>query len=334
MSSQLTLSQRWLDGPLGLVTKRLLQALPVLLLISILSFLLIKLSPGDFLDELRLDPTVSEVLIEQEIARLGLDKPIWQQYFIWLGNIIRGDFGTSYTFRIPVTELIGSRVGATLLLAVSSVIVTWLVAVPLGMLSAVQQNSRLDRILQLLSYTGQSMPSFVLAILLLIVAQMLGFFPVGGMTSVQYSSLPWWGKILDISHHLILPTLALSITSFAGLQRITRGSFLDILRQDYIQSARARGLSEWRVLSVHALRNSINPLITILGFEFANLLSGSFVAEFFFNWPGLGKLILESVRSFDVNVVMASLLFGSLMLILGNLLADLMLQWVDPRIRT
>ena len=333
--SRSDLSRVWsgLGGPLALVLKRILQAVPVLLLISVLSFLLLKLAPGDFLDQLALDPSVDQGFIEQERARLGLDQPLWRQYLTWLGNILQGDFGQSYTFRIPVLSLIFSRAGATLLLAVSAILVTWLVAVPLGIVSAISQNTRLDRILQVLSYTGQAMPSFVLAILLLFVAQSVGGLPVGGMTSTGFADLPWWGQALDLGRHLLLPTLALSITSFAGLQRITRGSFLDVLRQDFIRAARARGLPERRVIGVHALRNAINPLITILGFEFASLLSGSFIAEFFFNWPGLGRLLLQAVQSFDVNVVMAGLLIGALMLIVGNLLADLMLLWVDPRIR-
>lgn len=334
-TSPMNLTQRWsgLGGPLSLMLKRLLQAVPVLILISVLSFALLKLAPGDFLDQLALDPTVDQSFIDQERTRLGLDQPLWQQYLIWLGNILQGNFGQSYTFRIPVLSLIFSRAGATLLLAVSAILLTWLVAVPLGILSAISQNTPLDRLLQVLSYTGQAMPSFVLAILLLFVAQNVGGLPVGGMTSIGFTDLPWWGKVLDLGRHLILPTLALSITSFAGLQRITRGSFLDVLRQDFIRSARARGLRERRVIGVHALRNAINPLITILGFEFASLLSGSFIAEFFFNWPGLGKLLLQSVQSFDVNVVMAGLLIGALMLIVGNLLADLVLLWIDPRIR-
>lgn len=317
-----------------LIVKRLLQAIPVLLLISVLSFVLLKLAPGDFLDQLALDPSVDQGFIEQERQRLGLDQPVWQQYLIWLGNILRGDFGQSYTFRIPVLTLILSRAGATLLLAVSAIGLTWIVAVPLGILSAIHQNQALDRLLQVLSYTGQALPSFVLAILLLFVAQNVGWLPVGGMTSTGFQDLSWGGQLADLGRHLLLPTLALSITSFAGLQRITRGSFLDVLRQDFIRAARARGLRERRVIGVHALRNAINPLITILGFEFASLLSGSFIAEFFFNWPGLGKLLLEAVRGYDVNVVMAGLLIGAGMLILGNLLADLLLLWVDPRIRT
>ncbi|MEN9203684.1 MAG: ABC transporter permease [Thermostichus sp. DG_1_6_bins_120] len=322
-----------LGPPLALILERLTQALPVLLLITVLSFLLLQLAPGDFLDQLRADPSVSQEFIAQEEARLGLDQPLLGQYLIWLGNLLQGDFGISYTYRIPVLGLIASRAGATLLLAASSILLTWMIAVPLGILGALRQNTPLDRALQLLSYLGQAVPSFVLAILLLILAQNIGWLPVGGMTSVYFAELNPGEKLLDLGRHLLLPTLVLSITSFAGLQRITRGNFLDVLRQEYIQAARARGIPEWRVIGLHALRNAINPLVTILGFEFANLLSGSFVAEFFFNWPGLGKLLLEAVQSFDINVVMAGLLLGAVMLILGNLLADLLLQWVDPRIR-
>lgn len=320
-------------GTLATILKRLLQTIPVLFLISLLGFLLLKLAPGDFLDELALDPSVSQDFIAQEKSRLGLDKPLLWQYLIWLGNVLVGNLGESYTYRIPVVSLLSSRAGATLLLALVSLLMTWIIALPLGILGAIHQNTRLDRVLRGVSYLGQSIPSFVLAILLLIGAQQLGWFPVGGMTSIDYKDLPWWGKGLDISWHLILPTLALSLSSIASLQRITRGSFLDVLGQDYIQAGRARGLSERRLIWIHALRNAVNPLITILGFELASLLSGSFVTEFFFNWPGLGKLLLESVRSFDLNVVMAGLLLGALMLIVGNLIADLLLQFVDPRIQ-
>ncbi len=345
-SSQSPLTQlrdrlaQWLDrlpwlqeGPIALIIKRLVQTIPVLLLISWLGFLLLQLAPGDFLDQLRLDPSVSQDFIAQEEARLGLDQPPLIQYFIWLSHLVRGDFGNSFTYRVPVLTLVSSRAGATLLLAVSSILLTWILAIPLGILSATYHNSRLDRLLQLFSYTGQALPSFVLAILLLFLAQTIAWLPVGGMTSIDFTDRSLGGKVGDLLQHLLLPTLALSITGLAGLQRITRGSFLDVIRHDYIQAARARGLPEWRVIGIHALRNAVNPLITILGFEFASLLSGSFITEFFFSWPGLGKLILESVRSYDINVVMASLLLGSVMLILGNLVADLLLQIVDPRIR-
>jgi peptide/nickel transport system permease protein len=233
-----------------------------------------------------------------------------------------------------VSELLWERIPATLLLAVASIIVTWAIALPLGIVAAVNQNRSADRFLQVMSYTGQGFPSFITALLLLIFAQYTSpLFPVGGMTSINHADLTPLGKVLDIAWHMILPTIALSITSFAGLQRITRGELLDVLRQDYIQTARAKGLPENRVIYIHALRNAINPLITILGFEFAALLSGAFIAEFFFNWPGLGRLILQAVIARDLYLVMASLMMGALMLIVGNLLADLMLKAVDPRIR-
>jgi peptide/nickel transport system permease protein len=219
-------------------------------------------------------------------------------------------------------------------LAIASVILTWAIAIPLGIVGAVNQNRASDRLLQVLSYAGQGFPSFITALVLLIFAQYTSpLFPVGGRTSINHADLSWLGKILDIGWHMILPTLALSVTSFAGLQRITRGELLDVLRQDYIQTARAKGLPEDRVIYVHALRNAINPLITLLGFEFASLLSGAFIAEFFFNWPGLGRLILQAVTIQDIYLVMASLIMGAVMLIVGNLIADLLLKVADPRIK-
>lgn len=323
-----------IPGWVGHVAKRIAQAIPILLLVTLLSFFLMKLAPGDFVERLRLeDPTISDAFIEAERARLGLDRPALAQYFIWLSNLLRGDLGNSFAYRIPALSLVLSRAGATLMLAIASAVMTWAIAIPLGVLSAIKQNTWVDRLLQVMSYTGQSMPSFVLAILLLFFAQNVPWLPVGGMTSVDFAERSLLSQAIDLLSHLLLPALALSVTSFAGLQRITRGAFLDVLRQDYIQAARAKGLPEWRVIVIHALRNAVNPLVTILGFEFASLLSGSFIAEFFFNWPGLGRLLLEAVLSFDINVVMAGLLLGAVMLVAGNLLADLMLQAIDPRIR-
>ena len=317
------------------VMKRLLQGLLTLLLASALSFLIIQFAPGDYLDTLRQNPKISPERIEELKQQFGLDQPGYIQYWRWLGRVVtQFDFGTSFVYFRPVSELLVERMIATLLLAISSIIVTWAIAIPLGIVAAVKQNRATDRVLQVMSYTGQGFPSFITALLLLFLAQNLSpLFPVGGMTSINHADLSPIGKVLDIAWHMILPTIALSITSFAGLQRITRGQLLEVLRQDYIQTARAKGLPENRVLYIHALRNAINPLITILGFEFASLLSGSFIAEYFFNWPGLGRLILQAVTAQDIYLVMASLMMGALMLILGNLLADLLLRVVDPRIR-
>ncbi|MBL1208768.1 ABC transporter permease [Geminocystis sp. GBBB08] len=317
------------------VLKRLFQGLLTLLLASILSFAIIQLAPGDYLDNLRQNPTISQETIEELKIRFGLDKSPLQQYLLWFKQVItQFDFGQSFVYSRSVSSLILERIPATLLLAFSSIIITWAIALPLGIISAVKQNTITDRILRVISYFGQGFPSFITALLFLILAQNLApIFPVGGMTSINHDELSFWGKVTDISWHMILPTIALSITSFAGLQRLTRGQLLDVLRQDYIQTARAKGLPEKRVLYVHALRNAINPLITLLGFEFASLLSGSFIAEYFFNWPGLGRLILQAVQAQDLYLVMASLMMGATMLIIGNLVADLCLKIVDPRIK-
>lgn len=317
------------------VVKRLLQGLLTLLLASALSFAIIQLAPGDFLDTLRQNPKISPERIEELKQQFGLDQPAIVQYWRWLVRVVtKFDFGTSFAYFRPVSSLLLERIPATLFLAVASIFITWTIAIPLGILAAVNQNRTTDRFLQVISYTGQGFPSLITALLLLILAQNLSpLFPVGSMTSINHDDLSPIGKVLDIGWHMILPTIALSITSFAGLQRITRGELLDVLRQDYIQTARAKGLPENRVIYVHALRNAINPLITILGFEFASLLSGSFIAEFFFNWPGLGRLILQAVNAQDLYLVMGSLMMAATMLILGNLLADLLLKVVDPRIR-
>ncbi|MFW6358402.1 MAG: ABC transporter permease [Chroococcales cyanobacterium] len=317
------------------IVKRVLQALITLLLASALSFAIIQLAPGDYLDSLRQNPKISPERIGELRQQFGLDKPAIVQYGLWLKSVITEfDFGTSFIYFRPVSSLLLERIPNTLLLAVASIIVTWTIALPLGIISAVKQNRPIDRSLRVISYLGQGFPSFITALILLIVAQYTSpLFPVGGMTSINYADLTLLGKVLDVAWHMILPTIALSITSFAGLQRLMRGELLDVLRQDYIQTARAKGLPENRVIYVHALRNAINPLITLLGFEFASLLSGAFIAEFFFYWPGLGRLTLQAVQAQDIYLVMAALMMGAVMLIIGNLLADLLLKFVDPRIR-
>ncbi|WP_413164358.1 ABC transporter permease [Capilliphycus salinus ALCB114379] len=320
---------------LAYIAKRLLQAAITLLLASALCFTITQLAPGNYLDKYQEMPQISPETIAQLREEFGLDKPVIQQYWIWLKQIVtEGDFGFSFENRRPVAELLWERVPPTLLLAFSSLIVTWAIAIPMGIIAAVNQNKLLDRVLQVFSYTGQGFPAFITALLLLYVAQKTSpLFPVGGMTSIEFPDLSLGGKIADLAWHMILPTLALSLTSFAGLQRLMRGQLLDVLRQDYIQTARAKGLPENRVIYVHALRNAVNPLITLLGFEFAGLLGGAFITENFFNWPGLGKLVLQAVRQEDLYLVMASLMLGAVMLIVGNLLADLLLKVVDPRIK-
>jgi len=317
------------------VLKRVLQAILTLFLASALSFFVIQLAPGDFLDQYRQSPQFSAETLQQLEEQFGLNLPPWRQYLNWLYQVLfKGNFGLSFSYQRPVVDILLERVPNTLLLSFTSIFFTWLIAIPLGILGAVNQNKLADKGLRVLSYLGQGMPTIVTGLLLLFFAQLTApLFPIGGRTSIIHDDLNWFGKILDVGWHLILPTVALSITSFAGLQRITRGQLLDVMRQNYIQTARAKGLPENRVIYVHALRNAVNPLITLLGFEFASLLGGAFITETYFNWPGLGKLILEAVTAQDLYLVMASLMMGAIMLIIGNLLADLALSFVDPRIR-
>jgi peptide/nickel transport system permease protein len=317
------------------ITKRVLQGILTLLLASALSFAIIQLTPGGFLSTLELNPKISQETKDQYIALFGLKDPPVVQYFKWLWQVVtRFDFGTSFTYFRPVSSLLLERIPATLLVSIVSIVLTWAIAIPLGILGAVKQNQFIDKLFRVLSYIGQGFPSFITALLLLVLAQNLSpWLPVGDMTSINHSELSPIGKVLDIAWHMILPVFALTITGFAGLQRLMRGQLLDVLRQDYIQTARAKGLPENKVIYVHALRNAINPLITLLGFEFSSLLSGAFIAEFFFNWPGLGRLILQAVQAKDLYLVMGSLMMGAAMLIIGNLLADLLLKVVDPRIK-
>jgi peptide/nickel transport system permease protein len=319
----------------GYVIKRLLQALLTLLLASALCFFIIQLAPGNFLDSARQNPQIDQDTIKALEQQFGLDQPVIEQYRRWLVQILtRGNFGVSFAYQRPVFDLLKERVFATLLLSIASLIITWAIALPLGIVGAVKQNQGIDRLLRVISYTGQGFPTLITGLLLLFLAQNLSpLFPVGGMTSIDHADLSPLGKVIDIGWHMILPTLALSITGFAGLQRIMRGELLDVLRQDYIQTARAKGLPENRVIYVHALRNAVNPLITLLGFEFAGLLSGAFITENFFDWPGLGQLVLQAVIAQDLYLVMASLMMGSVMLVVGNLLADLLLKIADPRIK-
>jgi peptide/nickel transport system permease protein len=314
--------------------RRFFQALLTLLLTSALCFTVIQLSPSNYLDGLKLDPKISPERI-QELSRLfGLDRPPVEQYFRWLWQVVTQlNFGDSFISQRPVADLLWERVPNTLLLAIASILLTWGIAIPLGIVGAVNQNRWIDRVLQVLSYIGQGFPSFITALALLFFAQSTPFFPVGGMTSINYNDLSWLGQQIDIGWHMILPVLALSLTSFAGLQRITRGNLLDVLRQNYIQTARAKGLPEGRVIYFHALRNAVNPLVTLLGFEFASLLGGAFITENFFGWPGLGSLTLKAVQAIDLYLVLGSLMMGAAMLILGNFLADILLKIVDPRIQ-
>lgn len=313
------------------ILKRFLQTIPLLLIVSVIGFFLIRACPVDPLGELRMNPSISKQTLEAEKIRLGLDKPVVVQYGLWLKGFVKGDMGICTTGE-KVSDKLKERIPNTLLLTITVIFFTWLVGIPLGIVAALNKGKPVDRILTILSSVGMAIPSFFFALLMLIFAVRTGWFPTGGLTSYNFSSMSEFGKILDIAKHLVLPTLVLFTISLSGLQRQMRSNLLDVMESDYVKYARAKGLSENKVVFKHALRNAINPLVTLLGFEFASLLSGAALTEYVFQYPGLGRLILEAVLKSDINLVMASLMIGTIMLIAGNLLADILLKVVDPRV--
>lgn len=314
------------------IFKRILQTIPLLILVSMISFFIIRLSPVDPLAELKLNPSISPVTVEKERKRLGLDKPIIVQYGKWALSFVQGDLGVTSTGE-KVSQKLKERIPNTLLLTTIVIFLTWLVGVPLGIIAAVNWKTPFDRILTVITSIGMAIPSFFFAVLLLMFAVKTGWFPIGGLTSPNFGQMSFWGKFADVAYHLVLPVTVLFTISLAGLQRQMRANMLDVLDSDYVKFSRAKGLSEFSVVYKHALRNALNPMITLLGFEFAGLLSGAALTEYVFQYPGLGRLILEAVLKSDINLVMASLMMGAVMLILGNLLADILLIMTDPRIR-
>jgi len=316
------------------IVKRFFIALPMLLGIALLTFALMGGTPGSYLDSMRMDPQFSKETIAHYEQMYGLDKSWGIQFLSWIKNIFKLELGYSFHYNIPVAKIISGRLLNTFILSFASFLITWCIAIPLGIWAALNRNRWIDRIIQIFSYISLSLPSFFLVMVFLFFASLVpGILPLGGMMSPHFDDLSLVGKVLDVLHHLIIPASALSIGSIAALQRIMRGNMLETLGQKYILTARAKGLPETKVVYHHALRNAINPLITLLGYEFSALLSGAALTEIICSWPGLGSLMLTAVRSKDIYLVMASMMMGGVLFIIGNLLADIVLAKVDPRIR-
>lgn len=333
----------------------MLSMVPLMIGISALVFLLMYLSPGDFLSEARNSKDISPEIVKQEEIRLGLDKPWYVQYGRWLNSVSpiktnlllpeneRGkhslvyfgspDFGYSWSYKIPVTELVGQRIFPTLLLALASTFLIYAVSIPLGVLAAVKRDGFFDKLSAFLAYAALSIPYFFLALLAVLFAAVTGLFPTGGQVSILHDFLSPAGKVWDWIEHLILPTLVLSVGGIASMMRVMRGNFLDYSRAEFVTTARAKGMGENAIMFKHVLRNALNPVITSFGFAFAGLLSGALLVENVMNYPGLGQLIYAAIIKQDQYVVMAGVVIGCAMLVVGQLLADILLALADPRIR-
>jgi len=264
---------------IAFIFRRLLTLIPLLLGITMLVFILMSLAPGDFLTPVKAQRDVPAELIRAIEMEFGLDQPWYVQYYKWLGNVLQGNLGHSWAYKLPVADLIGQRLWATFLLSLSAFIFSWAIAIPLGVLAAVYKDSIFDRISAALAYTALSIPEFFLALLLVFVAAQTGWFPLGGATSMDYEFMSFGAQVLDRAHHLILPTLALGIGSIASIMRIMRANFLDTMGAEFVTTARAKGLREGVVMFKHVLRNAINPLISSFGFAFSGLLSGALMVE-------------------------------------------------------
>ncbi|MCX8193025.1 MAG: ABC transporter permease [Nitrososphaeria archaeon] len=313
------------------IIKRILQYVPMIFAVIIITFILVNLAPGD--------PTfilVGEVGDEEFVraarARLGLDRPLHERFLIYISNVLKGDLGYSYLRSEPVAKLIVDRIPATLLLVLTAMFFSALIGIIIGTIAAARKGI-LDVSLSTLSILGISIPYFWLGqIILIIFSVWLGLFPLGGMVTVgrTYQGIEY---VLDVIHHLFLPVMTLAIFNLAYTTKITRGSVLEALTQDYIVTARSKGLPEARVIFRHALRNALIPVVTYTGFNTGVLLVGAILTETVFAWPGMGSLLYDSIRLRDYPVILGIFIYGSIIIIIANLIVDLVYGILDPRIR-
>jgi peptide/nickel transport system permease protein len=314
--------------------RRLLQLVPLLVALAALTFLLLKLAPGDYLTTLAENPQISAATLDAMRHRFGLDRPWTVQFALYLRNLVLHlDLGESLSRHQPVSAVLASGLLNTLLLAVAGALVTWGLALPLGTWAAARHGTALDRVLSLVAYLGLSIPEVLSGLLLLMLAVRTGWFPAGGMRSLDWDDLPPLARVLDLLHHLVLPAVVVGLVPLASRMRQLRASLLDVLGLDYITTARAKGLDERTVVLKHALRNALNPLITLFGYTLGSLLSGALVAEIVFSWPGLGRITYEAILARDQYLVVGAVLMAAVVLVLGNLVADLLLAASDPRVR-
>lgn len=318
------------------IVKRLLLSVPLVLGIVTATFFVARLAPGDPLDmylepqrQRQVDPEVLELLR----ARYGLDQPIHVQYVTWLKNSLRGDFGESFRHRRPVRDLVAEAVPYTLQLAILALVLDALIGISLGILSAVKQYSRLDKAVTVGSLVVYAVPGFWLALMLIMVFSVnLGWLPTSQTRSMDYADLSAIGRLLDRLWHLALPVFVLGIAGAAGTARYMRSRLLEVLNEDYIVAARARGFRERTVVLKHALRNALIPIVTIYGMSLPFLLGGATIIETIFAWPGMGRLTVGAVTGRDYPIIMATTTIAAVLTVLGNLLADVTYAAVDPRV--
>ncbi|WP_054958310.1 ABC transporter permease [Paenibacillus dakarensis] len=314
------------------IIRRLLQMIPTMIGISILVFAISAMVPGDYITAKNSPSMTAEKKAELR-AIYGLDKPPVERYLTWAGHMVTGNMGDSLQHKQPVTKVIGNYVWNSFLIAFISLILSWIIAVFAGVFSAKFQYSLFDKIVTLLVFLCMSLPSFFIGLLLIkVFALELGWFPVGGMTTAG-SKATGLGYILDVAEHAFMPVLVLTMLSTGSLTRYFRTSMLEVIRQDYIRTARAKGLNERKVIFKHALRNAMLPAITLMGFELPALFGGAIILEKVFIWPGIGQVYLESISVRDYPFLLGFTIFLAVLTLIGNLISDVLYGAADPRIR-
>jgi peptide/nickel transport system permease protein len=311
------------------ILKRLLLLIPVLLGISVIVFLIMELIPGDAAQAI-LGSFATPENLERVRSELGLDKPLVQRYFIWLGNILQGDFGRSYTLDRPVIDEVLERLGPTLLLAGSSLLLAAVMGMAAGIIAAVKQFGWQDMLFTVVVLVGISTPSFWLGLVfVLLFSVQLGWFPVSGMMQVVGG-----GGVLDVLHHLVLPAVTLGVVATGVIARLTRSTMLEVLRKDFIRSARAKGLSERRVILRHAYKNALVSIVPVLGIQAGFVIGGAVYIETVFQWPGIGRMLVTAIQTRDILLVQGGVVVIATLYVLINLIADVTQHALDPRIQT
>ncbi len=316
------------------IIRRLIGLPPLILGITIVTFLLIHATPGSPVDDLKLTPEIKEEDLQNIKRTLGIDRPLHEQYIVWVAQLAQGDLGISLKTYQPVRKELLERLPNTLLLTISALVVALVLAVPVGVIAALRRNSWFDHLTTILSTFGQSIPAFWLGLMLVIVFAVQ--FKVWGLPSLPSGgtqTLPNGGDLPDRLKHLILPVAALAVAQMATWARYIRSQMLEVIRQDYVRTARAKGLPDQAVIMRHAFRNAVLPLITLVGLTIPNLFGGAVIIEAIFGWPGIGSLVISAAGNRDYTVVMGTVLFISIVTVLSNLLADICYGIADPRIR-
>lgn len=311
------------------IIKRIIKAIPLLILITIISFLIINLAPGDPVRMFINPEQMGRVDVETIRHNFGLDKPLYIRYFVWLGGMLKGDFGVSFFRQRPVIDLLMEALPNTVVLSLAAVIISVIVAIPAGIVSAIKRGSAWDYFFSTISFIGVSLPSFWFGLMLLLLfGAKLQWLPIGGMRENFEQFI-----FIDRLRHIILPAIVLGMGGMASDMRYMRSAMLEVINQDYIRTARSKGLSERVVLWKHAFRNALLPLITLFGFMIPGLIGGAAITESIFSWPGIGRIVIEANFTRDYPVIMGELVFTSVLVVLGSLIADVLYAVADPRIK-